>query len=154
MRTTTVPLVILLFGAAGLACAEYRDILGSGAELTSTPCSSCASGTLPRIDCPTGRAPQCFQRTDGTCGWQNSCSEPTTPVTATCGGLAGGTCAKGQYCKFTEDALCGAADQTGTCTAIPEVCTEEYAPVCGCDGKTYPTACTAAAKSVSVAKTG
>src|SRR3982751_987781 len=106
MRTRTVPLAILLFGVAGLACSDHRDILGSGSELTSTPCNSCPSGTFPHLDCATGRSPHCFQRTDGTCGWQNSCSEPTTPVTVTCGGLAGGTCRKGQHCKLTEDALC------------------------------------------------
>ena len=98
MTNRIVPFAVLLFGVAGLACADHRDVLGSGSELTSTPCDSCASSTMPVLECPTGRAPQCFQRKDGTCGWRNACSEPT-PGPVSCGGLAGKACAKGQFCN-------------------------------------------------------
>lgn len=43
---------------------------------------------------------------------------------------------------------------SGTCQPIPEMCTMEHAPVCGCDDKTYSSACVASRSSVSVAKTG
>jgi hypothetical protein len=71
-----------------------------------------------------------------------------------CGGLAGFACAPGLYCSFAPDAMCGAADQTGTCAKIPEVCTEQYDPVCGCDDKTYSNACDAGRAGVSVGKKG
>lgn len=71
-----------------------------------------------------------------------------------CGGIAGFGCAAGLYCAFLPEAQCGAADQSGTCRAIPQVCTEEFAPVCGCNDKTYPNACSAAREGVSVVKTG
>ncbi|HEY6722891.1 MAG TPA: Kazal-type serine protease inhibitor domain-containing protein, partial [Polyangiaceae bacterium] len=71
-----------------------------------------------------------------------------------CGGLEGLDCAKGQFCNFAPDASCGAADATGTCEEKPEVCTEEYAPVCGCDDQTYGNACMAQAAGVSVASEG
>ena len=71
-----------------------------------------------------------------------------------CGGLAGTGCGSGQFCKFALDARCGAGDQTGTCEPIPAVCTQDFTPVCGCDGTTYSNACAANAAGVSVASPG
>jgi hypothetical protein len=71
-----------------------------------------------------------------------------------CGGLQGLACGEGEFCNFAPDALCGAADQTGTCTPIPEGCTLQFDPVCGCDDRTYGNACAANAEGVSVASRG
>ncbi|MGE5788187.1 MAG: Kazal-type serine protease inhibitor domain-containing protein, partial [Myxococcales bacterium] len=84
---------------------------------------------------------------DGACVTENS---PSTD----CGGITGKACAKGQYCKYELAAKCGAADQTGTCAAIPEVCTAMWKPVCGCDDKTYGNECAAALAGVAVASEG
>ena len=70
-----------------------------------------------------------------------------------CGGIAGIQCGAGDYCKF-EEGVCGAGDQTGVCTPMPDVCIEIYAPVCGCDNQTYANECDAAAAGVSVAAQG
>lgn len=82
----------------------------------------------------------------------------TTPAAARpgndCGGLTGAGCAKGEYCAFSEEAQCGAADQTGICVVRPQACTLDYNPVCGCDDTTYPNACAANAAGVSVADKG
>lgn len=71
-----------------------------------------------------------------------------------CGSRGQAPCAEGEFCDFPESAACGETDAPGSCKPIRPMCTREFAPVCGCDGKTYPTACTAHAASVSVRSTG
>lgn len=67
-----------------------------------------------------------------------------------CGSRGLGGCNAGQFCQTTPAAICGRADAAGRCTYKPELCTEQYAPVCGCDGNTYGNACSAAGAGVSV----
>src|SRR5690606_19008803 len=72
----------------------------------------------------------------------------------TCGGIVGAACDEGEFCNYAPDARCGEADTTGTCETMPEVCTRQYDPVCGCDDQTYGNACEAHAAGVSVASLG
>jgi hypothetical protein len=70
-----------------------------------------------------------------------------------CGGIGGIKCATGTYC-FMPIGTCTMPDKGGTCEPIPEGCTKELKPVCGCDGKDYGNPCLAAAAGVNVAKEG
>ena len=78
------------------------------------------------------------------CGGSNS----SGPVVIECGGGVNFTCPAGAYCELGEK--CGGIDRKGHCARIPEICTMDYNPVCGCDDKTYSNACMANAAATSV----
>lgn len=85
-------------------------------------------------------------------GGQLACTNIFCPKT--CGGFAGFTCAANEYCAYMPGQACGAADASSTCQARPDNCTDIYMPVCGCDQKTYPSACDANAHGQGIMSLG
>ncbi len=82
--------------------------------------------------------------------------DPSTATTATTT-----TCPSDQFCQLTTGACSdsttsstGAVAIAGTCQAKPSVCISVYNPVCGCDGHTYDSMCSAHGAGVSVSHTG
>jgi hypothetical protein len=71
-----------------------------------------------------------------------------------CGTRGGVECNEGEYCNFEPDPNCGNTDRGGQCQAKTEICDDLYAPVCGCDNRTYSNACVAHRDGVSVKNDG
>jgi hypothetical protein len=70
-----------------------------------------------------------------------------------CTSTGAAKCVSGTYCAFAND-TCGTNGAPGVCTAIPQVDTVQYEPVCGCDGKNYDNPGAAAIAGISVAAAG
>jgi hypothetical protein len=64
-----------------------------------------------------------------------------------------GDCEANAFCEF-KPGTCGETPAAGHCMERPEVCTQEFAPVCGCDNRTYGNDCERQRAGVSLKSQG
>jgi Kazal-type serine protease inhibitor domain len=67
----------------------------------------------------------------------------------TCDGIAGLRCDEGLWCEHAAG-QCNMADAAGHCIKAPDICTQDYNPICGCDGETFGNQCMAMVAKVQV----
>jgi hypothetical protein len=123
-------------GSTGM-CAKLPE----GCDLLYAPVCGCDGKTYGN-DCSA-------KMSGATVAHVGACS----PTPSGCGGSSGVSCPSGQFCKYA-DGMCPAPGATGSCSSIPSGCPDIYAPVCGCDGKTYGNSCDAASAKMSIAYKG
>ncbi|MBI1366296.1 MAG: Kazal domain-containing protein [Alphaproteobacteria bacterium] len=120
-------------------------------------CAACSGSKTPEPTPPDEAAAQEAAPT-GAVAADETPEAPAIPAGergGICGGIGGVQCVNDDdYCALESGVCATTADAAGVCKERPQVCTQDYTPVCGCDGETYSNACVAASKGVSVAYGG
>jgi hypothetical protein len=128
--------------------AQVKSDARAGTGGSAPPSGPCQNGATA----PAGDGCNTCTCMDGVWTCTEKLCPKDNPKEKACGGMLGASCGPTEYCAYAQGQHCGAADATATCKPRPDVCTYDYRPVCGCDGKDYGNACAAAQAGTGILK--
>src|SRR5688572_32973850 len=107
-----------------VACV-MRDLVGFsviiGLAWACAPSTPPAQPPAPSTAAPTSTASADTAQPPSAAG-SSGVDVPGPAQEKMCGGIAGIACPAKQYCSYPPEAQCGAADMSGTCVVVPDVC--------------------------------